>query len=73
MIRLYNVIEGFLDRPINTRELLAFDSVYINSRYPSYIGLIPTGKPTLHDAKEFYESAKQIFEEISKLIDYQQA
>ena len=73
LIRLHSVIESFLDRPINTHELLAFDSVYINSRYPTDIGLIPTGKPTLQDAKEFYESAKQIFDEISKLIDYQQA
>ena len=69
LIRLHNVIEGFLDQPINPHELLAFDSVYINSRYPSDIGLIPTGKPTLQDAKEFYESAKQIFDEISKLVD----
>ena len=69
LVRLYSVIESFLDQPFETRELLAFDSVYINSRYPSDIGMIPTGKPTHQDAKEFYESAKKIFDEISKLID----
>jgi len=69
LMRLYSVIESFLDQPFETRELLAFDSIYINSRYPSDIGMIPTGKPTHQDAKEFYESAKKIFDEISKLID----
>ena len=69
LVRLYSVIESFLDQPFETRELLAFDSVYITSRYPSDIGMIPTGKPTHQDAKEFYESAKKIFDEISKLID----
>jgi HEPN domain-containing protein len=67
--RLYSVVEIFLDQPFETRELLAFDSVYINLRYPSDIGMIPTGKPTPLDAKEFYESAKKIFDAISKLID----
>ena len=69
LVRLYSVIEGFLDQPFETRELLASDSVYINSRYPSDIGMIPTGKPTIQDAKEFYESAKNIFKKISKLTE----
>ncbi|HZK95431.1 MAG TPA: HEPN domain-containing protein [Prolixibacteraceae bacterium] len=73
LVRLYSVIEGFLVEPLKTRELLAFDSVYINSRYPSDIGMIPAGKPTRQDAKEFYESASNIFDAISKLIDEQQA
>jgi len=70
LVRLYSVIESFLDQPFETGVLLAFDSVYINSRYPTDIGMIPAGKPTHHDAKEFYESAKKIFDAISKLIDY---
>jgi HEPN domain-containing protein len=69
LVRLYSVVESFLDQPFETRELLAFDSVYINSRYPSDIGMIPSGKPTHQDAKEFYESAKKIFDAILKLID----
>lgn len=69
LIRLYQVVEGFLENPIEPRELLALDSVYTSSRYPSDIGMIATGKPTPQDAKEFYESAKIIFDAITKLID----
>ena len=53
LVRLYSVIESFLDQPFETRELLAFDSVYINSRYPSDIGMIPTGNLPFRMPKSF--------------------
>ena len=37
------------------------DSLYIESRYPGDMGLLPYGKPTIQDAKEFYEFAQEIF------------
>jgi HEPN domain-containing protein len=40
------------------------DSLYIESRYPGDIGLLPYGKPTLEDAKEFYLFADTIFKRI---------
>lgn len=45
------------------------DSLYIESRYPSDIGLLPYGKPTLDDAKEFYAFADTIFKHICTLLD----
>lgn len=69
LIRLYQIVEGFLEEPIEIRDLLALDNVYTSSRYPSDIGLIATGKPTRQDAQELYESAKNIFEMITKLIN----
>jgi HEPN domain-containing protein len=69
LIRLYQIVEVFLKNPIELRDLMALDSVYTSSRYPSDIGMIATGKPTQQDAQEFYESAKNIFEAITKLID----
>jgi HEPN domain-containing protein len=68
LIRLYQVVEGFLKHPIETHDLLALDSVYTSSRYPSDIGMITSGKPTLQDAKEFYEIATSIFDTITGLI-----
>ncbi len=68
LIRLYNIIEDFLERPFEIRIILALDSVYTSSRYPSDIGMIATGNPTLQEAREFYESAMNIFDEITKLI-----
>ena len=48
------------------------DSLYIESRYPGDIGLLPNGKPTLEDAKEFYEFALDIFERVCVLLEMDQ-
>ena len=69
LVRLHNIVESILDQPFDNRELLSLDKVYTSSRYPCDIGMIETGKPTIADAKEFYESAKNIFDVITKLID----
>jgi len=69
LVRLYHVVEGYLKDPIEIRELMALDSVYTSSRYPSDIGMMATGKPTRQDALALYESAKNIYEAITQLIN----
>ncbi|MBW8333980.1 MAG: HEPN domain-containing protein [Prolixibacteraceae bacterium] len=69
LVRLYQVVEVFLKNPIEIRELMALDSVYTSSRYPSDIGMLASGKPTRRDAQALFESAKSIFEAIKELID----
>jgi len=44
------------------------DELYIDSRYPSDMGLLPYGKPTLEDAKKFYDTAKNIFDEVCSIF-----
>jgi HEPN domain-containing protein len=68
LVRLYQIVEVFLENPIEIKNLLALDSIYTSSRYPSDIGIITTGKPTLKDAREFYEIAKNIFDSVQKII-----
>jgi HEPN domain-containing protein len=68
LIRLYEIIEVFLEKPVESKHLFALDSVYTSSRYPSDIGIISTGKPTLKDARELYEIAKSIFESVQKIL-----
>ncbi len=48
----------------HTNMLESLNELYIESRYPGDLGLLPYGKPTLADAKEFYEFADTIFEQI---------
>jgi len=40
------------------------DNLYIDSRYPGDMGLLPYGKPTLEDAKEFYDFASIVFDRV---------
>ncbi len=37
------------------------DSLYIETRYPSGMGLLPYGKPSLEDIQMFYDFACKIF------------
>ena len=48
--------------------LTTLDELYIESRYPSEMGLLPYGKPTLEDAKEFYNFANNLFIEVCELL-----
>jgi HEPN domain-containing protein len=45
-----------------------FDDLYIEARYPGDLGLLPDGKPDRKDAKEFYEFAKKILDEVCHFI-----
>ena len=45
------------------------DELYIESRYPGDMGLLPHGKPTLENAKEFYEFAQDIFNQVCIILD----
>ena len=69
LIRLHSIIEFALQQPFDVHELLTLDNVYTSSRYPGDIGMIGSGKPTLQEAKEFYESAKRIFEVITDILN----
>jgi HEPN domain-containing protein len=44
------------------------NKLYIESRYPSSFGLLPYGKPTLEDAKKFYEFANEVFDKVCEIL-----
>jgi len=45
------------------------DELYIDSRYPGNFGLLPHGKPTLVEAREFYDFANEVFARVCKLLE----
>ncbi|MFA6137821.1 MAG: HEPN domain-containing protein [Sulfurimonas sp.] len=66
--KLFNICKE--DVSINNNDLInLLDSLYIESRYPGDMGLLPYGKPTLKDAKEFYDFAENIFEHICSILN----
>ncbi len=69
LTRLHSLVESFLAFPIDLLELDALDNVYTSSRYPGEVGMISSGKPSISESKELYESAKKIFEIILKTIE----
>ena len=68
LLKLYKKVSFKLDN-IDENILITLDGLYIESRYPSAFGLLPYGKPTLEDAKMFYEFANDIFDKVCNILD----
>ena len=67
-MKLYTSIKKYLE--IDDESILEdLNELYIDSRYHGDMGLLPYGKPTLEDAKEFYDFAKDIFNKVCILLD----
>jgi len=49
---------------IDNEKLFRINDLYIDSRYPGDLGLLPHGKPSADDAQAFYDFALDIFERV---------
>lgn len=68
LLKLQELIKDKLD--INNDDLLdTLNELYIDSRYPGELGLLPYGKPTINDANKFYSFAKNIFSKACKILN----
>lgn len=65
--KLYKKLENIIEVDDEWLELI--NELYIESRYPGDMGLLPNGKPTLNDAIQFYEFAKIVFVKVCKILD----
>jgi HEPN domain-containing protein len=68
LVRLNALAGDYLNSPINEIEIEMLDNVYTSSRYPSEAGLLSSGKPSIHESKELYEIAKNIYSIINHSI-----
>ena len=68
LLRLQELIKNDLN--IDNDDLLdTLNELYIDSRYPGELGLLPYGKPTIVDAKEFNDFANNIFIKVCKICN----
>jgi len=58
---LYNIVKDKILTKFNTDLLIILDQLYIDSRYPGEMGLLPNGKPSVKEGKIFFNLAKEIF------------
>ena len=57
------------DLPNENEDILeALNELYIESRYPGSLGLLPNGKPTQAEALEFYIFVKKVFEQACRVL-----
>jgi HEPN domain-containing protein len=58
---LYNIVKEKILLEFNTDLLIILDQLYIDSRYPGELGLLPNGKPTISEGEIFFSLAQEIF------------
>lgn len=69
LITLYENVRSLLQIEVDKVILKKLNELYIDSRYPSDLGLMPYGKPTNRDAREFFEFTKKVYAEIKQLLE----
>ena len=67
-IKLYGLVKDDLRTQIDYDLLTDLDDLYVDSRYPGDFGLLPHGKPTLENAREFYENALKVYKEVCETV-----
>lgn len=64
LIRLYEMIRRRYPVIEDMDMLDRLEAVYIESRYPGDLGLLPTGKPTPEEAKDLFDFAADLFQRL---------
>lgn len=64
LLKLYKAVTNFISIDIDQELLMTLNDLYIDSRYPGSLGLLPKGKPTIADARQFYDFAKNVYQHI---------
>ena len=67
LLRLYEKVSFSLDA-LDEELMSVLDGLYIESRYPGDMGLLPHGKPSSNDAKEFYAFANSVLDKVCKVL-----
>lgn len=69
LYRLHELVKPFIKNLVIDLEMLEkLNELYIDSRYPSDLGLLPNGKPSVNEAKDFFDFANQFYIDINKLL-----
>jgi len=67
--RLLEIVKEHVEAKIDHEIVQILDSLYVESRYPVDIGLLPDGKPTKEDADKFIEFAILIYRSVKKKLE----
>jgi len=67
-IRLYGLIAEVPGMALDRDMLTDLDDLYINARYPGELGLLPYGRPSPEDARQFYGFAAGVYRKARELV-----
>lgn len=68
-LKLYGQVADLARLDVDAQILTDLDGLYVESRYPGELGLLPNGKPTRADAEQFYHCAQNVYEQVKRILD----
>jgi len=67
--RLLGMVRKQISLDVDLDIIKRLDEVYISTRYPGDLGLLPSGKPTIQDAKELFDFADALYRNVKELLE----
>lgn len=67
--RLLGMVQKQMSLDVDLDIIKRLDEVYISTRYPGDLGLLPSSKPTIQDAKELFNFADALYRNVKKLLE----
>jgi len=64
LLKLYGTVRNYKKLSFEMKTLEQINETYTDTRYPSELGLLPEGMPSLEMVKKFYEISKNIYDQI---------
>lgn len=68
LARLFEIVRPHATFDVDIVLIEKMDKLYIDARYPGELGLLPDGKPTVADARQFYECARSIHDRVKRTL-----
>jgi HEPN domain-containing protein len=68
VLRLYGLVSETVGLELDLRTLQVLNDLYVDARYPGELGLLPYGRPSPDDARQFYEFATEVYRKAWELV-----
>jgi HEPN domain-containing protein len=66
--RLLGIVQQAVHLELDGDQLDVLNQVYVSSRYPMDLGIFPSGRPSLEEARQIHAFAEQVFSEVASLL-----
>ena len=67
--KLFDSCSIYINFDFDEDLIIALDSLYIESRYPGELGLLPEGKPSIMQAQVFCDFAKETYQAVKNHLE----
>ena len=67
--RLLSMVRKQMIFDVDINLIKRLDEVYTSTRYPGDLGLLPSGKPTIQDARELFDFADALYCTVKELLE----